>query len=155
MNKDMRITVMSRYAAMEYCAKRHEDKSVIISISDPHGVYDGSPFVGNKNNVIDILRLSFADADYPGRDDVYGRVVTESDLMSDEYAKNVADFVERYKDCLIIVHCDAGISRSSGVAAAIMKYYNGSDDAIFDSRRFHPNMWCYAKTLRALAGLGM
>ena len=89
------------------------------------------------------------DCDTPGEADVYGSPTTEQDLMSSDEAKAIVDFVERNKDKYIIVHCDAGISRSSAVAAAILKYYTGDDSRIFDSRRYSPNMWCYRKVLEA------
>ena len=43
----------------------------------------------------------------------------------------------------VIVHCDAGISRSSGVAAAILKAKTGDDSQIFNSPKYRPNMRCY------------
>ena len=42
------------------------------------------------------------------------------------------------------------ISRKEGVAAALLKAYNGDDSCIFDSPRYHPNMHCYMTTLREL-----
>lgn len=42
-----------------------------------------------------------------------------------------------------IVHCDAGISRSSGVAAAILKAKTGDDSQIFNNPKYRPNMRCY------------
>ena len=43
----------------------------------------------------------------------------------------------------MIVHCDAGISRSSGVAAAILKAKTGDDSQIFNNPKYRPNMRCY------------
>lgn len=150
----MRIAVKSRNAAIEYCSLAHKAQSVIISISTTYGVYKSEPFISDKNNVIDILRLSFLDADCPNDFDVYGKIAKESDLMSDEQAKQIVDFVEKYSDYVIIVHCDAGISRSSAVAAAILKHYTGDDSRIFDSRWYAPNMWCYYKVLKAFGDFG-
>ena len=147
---EINIQVMSRMAAAEYCARRHSEESVIISIST-QDLYYGYLKIEktDKNNVTDILNLSFMDCDTPGEADVYGSPTTEQDLMSSDEAKAIVDFVERNKDKYIIVHCDAGISRSSAVAAAILKYYTGDDSRIFDSRRYSPNMWCYRKVLEA------
>ena len=144
----MNVTVMSRSAAVRYCHGRHTDKSAMISVSDPNGAYPSAPFTNKENGIIDILRLCFCDADGPGRD-VYGRRVSEIDLMRDEDANKVVEFVNRHKEKKIIVHCDAGISRSAGIAAAILKANTGSDDAIFNSMRYIPNRWCYRKTLEA------
>lgn len=144
------ITVMSRAGAVQYCHEPHENRTVIVSISDPYYIYSTAPFTSRKNGVAGILRLRFADADHVAGTDVYGRTVYANDLMSDEDAKNIIVFLKRYPCSDVIVHCDAGISRSSGVAAALMKYYNGDDSAIFDSGKYRPNMWCYRKVLNAL-----
>ena len=45
---------------------------------------------------------------------------------------------------------DAGISRSVGVAAAILKYTTGDDSSIFGNGLYDPNERCYRKTLEAL-----
>lgn len=145
----MNVTVMSRHNAVRYCGQNNPDSSVMISISDPRMVYDSEPFITEENKILDILRLSFSDADGKGLD-VYGNPVEESDLMTDEDAKKVAEFVEAHQDIFILVHCDAGISRSAGVAAAILKHYTGDDSKVFQSGRHYPNMWCYRKTLNAL-----
>lgn len=64
--------------------------------------------------------MYFADADAPDTMDVYGKLVTIDELLNDEDANRIVEFVNKYKDCYIIVHCDAGASRSAGVAAAIL-----------------------------------
>ena len=146
----MNVAVMSRAGAVRYCHLEHENKAVIISISDPSMYYSNAPFMSEQNRVVHILRLSFADADRPMTKDVYGKMATQDDLMTDNDAAQVAKLIGRYADTDIIVHCDAGISRSSGVAAAILKYVTGSDAAIFGNNRFCPNMWCYRKVLETL-----
>jgi len=145
----MNITIMSRKDAIQYCSHEHDNKTIIISISDPAMLYRTKPSKSKTNGVIDVLRLSFADADRAGMD-IYGREVDETDLMTDDDARKVVEFLNRYPNVDVIVHCDAGISRSSGVAAAISKYYTGSDKEIFNSFHYYPNMWCYRKTLEAL-----
>ena len=146
----MKIVVMSRTDAIIYCYKPHAERSVMISISDPNMEYEHSPFCSVENNVEEILPLCFADADRPGYD-VYGRQAAIDDLMNDNDGLKIASFLEEHQAEIIIVHCDAGISRSAGVAGAIMKYYTGDDTSIFDNPRFYPNMWCYRKTLDALS----
>lgn len=142
------ILVMSRRAAVQYCQREQVKQSIMISISDPNMVYTDAPFCSPENRVSAILELRFSDADRPGKD-VYGLDAEEKDLMSDEDAGNVVRFVQANRDKQIIVHCDAGISRSAGVAAAIAKYLTGNDDFFFNSGRYIPNMWCYTKTLTA------
>lgn len=145
----MNVTMMSRKNAITYCKQKNPEESVMISISDPRQTYLDDPICSDENKVVDILRLCFADADGEGLD-VYGNSVTESDLMTDEDARMVAEFVNKHQDVYILVHCDAGASRSAGIAGAILKYYTGDDSQIFRSSRLCPNMWCYRKTLHAL-----
>lgn len=67
-------------------------------------------------------------------------------------AKAIVDFVMANKNNgkHFIVQCDAGVSRSAGVAAALMKYFNGDDSSIFDNPQYCPNMRCYRMVLEAL-----
>lgn len=149
-NYNIRVRVMSRHDAIYYCSNPHDEKAVIISLSTPYWDYEYGPYISKENKVKDILELSFFDADEPDGLDVNNVVASNSDLMSDEGAEKIADFVEKNKQYLIIVHCDAGISRSSAVAAAILLHYTGDDSAIFDNERAYcPNMWVYFKVLKA------
>lgn len=145
----MNVTVMSRRDAIRYCYQPHRDKTIMISISDPYSAYMRGPFASKENGVKAILPLEFADAETPGKD-VYYRDVDEKDLITETDAQKVRDFLMRHPDTDVIVHCDAGISRSAGVGAAILKWATGDDTAIFDNPRFHPNMLCYRKVLETL-----
>ena len=139
---------MSRRLAELYCSTNHDDETVIISISSPNMIYSAAPYISDTNNVKDILELCFYDADGAGYD-VYGRPVTDDDLMTADEAKSIVDFVKKHDDKHIIVHCDAGISRSSGVAAAILRAYTDDDSQIFDNLKYAPNMYAYHKVLAA------
>ena len=145
----MNVTVMSRKDAIQYCYKPHSQKVIMISISDPYETYMRGPFVSGENGVTAVLPLAFADAEAPGKD-VYYREVGEEDLISRADAEKIRDFLHRYPDTDVIVHCDAGVSRSAGVGAAILKWATGSDFAIFDHPRYRPNMRCYRMVLTEL-----
>lgn len=145
----MKITVMSRKSAVEYCRQAHNTRSIMISVSDPYNKYSESPFCTDENGVLQIQDLYFCDADRPGKD-VYGREVTEEDLFGDSHAFVIKRFLSLHPGTDIIVHCDAGISRSSGIAAAILKAYTGDDSQIFNSPRYVPNMRCYRVLLEEL-----
>ena len=138
--KMKQISVMNRSAAHKYSFKPHEEKTAIISITDvnSHSVNFRN---NNKNNIIAVLNVFF--------DDVLGNEVNcmnENDAERiAEFAKNVVDKVDK-----IIVHCEAGVSRSAGVAAALMKYFNGDDMPIFENPQYCPNMYCYRMVLGAL-----
>lgn len=67
-------------------------------------------------------------------------------------AHNILQFVEKYINqiSLIVVQCQAGISRSVAIASALSKIINFSDDAIFTSGI--PNMFVYTTLLDQLFG---
>lgn len=145
----MSVVVMSRDAAIRYCNEYHNRPVVMISISDPHLTYYSKPFCSKKNQIIAIQPLFFTDADKPGRD-VYGQEVIETDLITEDDAQLIKRLLNQHPDTDVIVHCDAGISRSSGVAAAILKATTGDDSQIFNSPKYRPNMLCYRTVLDEL-----
>jgi hypothetical protein len=71
-------------------------------------------------------------------------------LFSNAQAVQIVDFVERIKDKVngILIHCEAGVSRSAAVAAAIELMLNGSSDRIFNDRRYSPNLYVYTKLIQ-------
>lgn len=133
---------MNRSEAIEFCRHPHLAQFAMISISTPHEDYKEAPFCSATNNVVDICFVQFSDLDntYP----------IKKDLMKFSDAKKIAEFVSQNRDKIIIVHCDAGQSRSAGVAAAISKYYNNCDFEYFDNPRYTPNMFCYRLMTNAM-----
>ena len=133
--------VMSRSVCERYCTQKHKKTAMIISIKSSWDKELPALSKTKSNNVKFILSLSFDD------------INIEDDpkfAMTLEDGKKVADFVNQHYDEVdtIIVHCDGGISRSAGVAAAIMRVKEGDDFPLFDSRTKHPNMTCYLRTLK-------
>lgn len=145
----MNVTVMSRDVATRYCYKNHNNPVVMISVSDPYLTYPNGPFCSERNKVLAIQPLFFTDADKPGKD-VYDREVTENDLINEADAQLIKRLLSLHPDTDVIVHCDAGISRSSGIAAAILKAKTGDDSQIFNSPKYRPNMRCYRTVLKEL-----
>ena len=157
----MQFKVLSRRDCIKYSYQSHDEKSVVISISDSVDVMPHN-YINRYNNIKGQLSLFFDDIQpYKGmqywkKDE--GLIVenhTNSDgfvyesriyqLMTKEDAKKVVDFVNKWWDKVdvIIVHCNAGISRSSGVCAGIMKCFTGDDSQIYDNPYYHPNTLCY------------
>lgn len=142
----MNIAVMNRARAEEYAINKHENKTIVISISNC-GQGDAFIIPNNVSNIVDVLHLKFND--------------TESSSLIDggmtkEDARKIKEFVDRHMENKdfnsIIVHCGAGQSRSAGVAAALHVYLNGNDRPIFNNRQYTPNMWCYRLLLNETMG---
>jgi predicted protein tyrosine phosphatase len=76
--------------------------------------------------------------------------------ITPEHAKQILDFFNTWKDKvdLVVVNCLAGISRSSGTAAALTVVSGGSDEWIFKSKKYHPNMLVYRTILNEAFGYG-
>lgn len=129
---------MNRTDAVRYSYRPQNERSAVISISTPNEEYNGNIHSSIYNGISGVLRLWFDD------------VESGQDCIQKEDAEKIKRFVEAHKEDQIIVHCDAGISRSAGIAAALMKYYNGDDTPIFDNPRYCPNMLCYRTMLNVL-----
>ncbi len=117
---------------------------MIISIRTPGD--ERAEFNAGNSTIKDILYLSFYDVSTETQDIFKGYPA-----MTDEDAIKIKDFVLKWKDRIdtLWVHCDAGISRSAGVAAGIMDGIDEDSSQIFDSKMCFPNMLCYRKTLNA------
>ena len=131
----MNFLVLSRKNAIEFSGKEHQTPYIIISITD---VNSENVVFKESSQLKGIVRLKFNDTDSEGVP-----AITSKD------AKQIIDFVEEWKNHveLIVVHCEAGISRSSGVCAALMLWLNGDDTPVFDNAFYKPNMRCYRTIL--------
>ena len=138
----MEFIVLSREAAADFSHKVKKD-CVFISITDPE--LHKNDFAKNPH-IKAILHLAFDDVD-----GFQGKMLSNDKPMTLMQAREIANFVLEWKDKvdLIVVHCEAGISRSAGVCAAIMKYLTNDDMPIFDNYHFCPNMFCYRLVLNA------
>ena len=80
----------------------------------------------------------------------YSKYLTELpkhyQLFTNEQAREILEFTQKYSYD-IVVNCEAGISRSSGVAAALGKIYNNDDNFVFNNTKYTPNMFVYSKLL--------
>ena len=87
-----------------------------------------------------IMYCHFYDLDSP-------YIIKSYKIFDEKEAKRIWYWVKQYlKDVdMIIVNCEAGISRSAGVAAALSKVLNGDDSYYF--KNYSPNMLVYRKLL--------
>lgn len=89
-----------------------------------------------------ILRLYF--------DDVNSSV--DGRLFSTYDANKIKSFIINRPSNIdtILCSCDAGISRSAGVASALMYWMNGSDNEIWSNNKYRPNSFIYHTLLKIL-----
>ena len=132
----MIIKIMSQNDCRVYdrdCAIEGK-KIAIISINN---TWDQIPEFKNR-----ALYLTFDDVELS---DNYNTAMSMQD------ANKIIEFVNAVKDSVdeLIVHCMAGISRSSGTAAALMLLYNNDDTPVFNNGKYSPNMRCYRFVLNA------
>ena len=73
-------------------------------------------------------------------------------VMTEMDADRVVQFVREHEPHIneIIVHCQAGVSRSAAIAAAISQELNGEDE-IFGKAQYAPNRLCFDITKAAFS----
>ena len=140
------IRILNRKEAKKFSCESHDFKTAIISITDT----DKADVIFEKNEangIKAVLRLKFDDVE---RDYKNEHCITKED------AENIVKFVNKNKNKVdkFIVHCEAGVSRSAGVGAAIMKALNGDDWDVFKNPLKCPNMKCYRMVLNAFIDAG-
>jgi len=151
----MQLHVKSRYRLEEYNPLTEDH--IIISIWTP-GDEPANP--AKNAYTADILSLNFHDIDrLPCNEEQAAEWKSWGvKLFCHEHAKRIVLFVDYWVELEIdhiIVHCDAGLSRSPGVAAALALKYNGDDrefwsGTMYGGMRFHPNSHVYNVMLQAL-----
>jgi predicted protein tyrosine phosphatase len=139
------VIALSREGAQAY---RSSEPYVVISLTDTDAEH---PELEPQATLKDRLSLHFDDI-YPGdRVDVWGE--PRFCEMQPEDAERIAAFVRRWwsEVATIVVHCHAGLSRSTGVAAAIRQHHGLDDRDLYEIPR-SPNQHCRALVVRALGG---
>lgn len=140
------IQILNRKEAKKFSYEPHDFKTAIISITDT----DKADVIFEKNEINRIraiLKLKFDDVERDSKD---LHCITKDD------AEKIVNFINKNKNKVdkIIVHCEAGVSRSAGVGAAIMKAINGDDWVVFNNPTMCPNMKCYRTVLNAFQDAG-
>ncbi len=115
---------------------------LVISVTDP---LRPEAMIAENPLRMGVLRLAFDDVDtsYAGF-----RAPAEDD--AEQIVRFVAE--KRTMADLIICQCEAGISRSAGIAAALSRWLNGHDEDFFV--RYVPNRLIYRLILQAVGHPG-
>ena len=126
----MKPIVLNRYRAERFKSAK---PYVMISITDPK---QGEARLLDDSNRIETLRLTFHDLDAP---------LNGYKLFSTEDADAILLASAVSPDVQIVVHCEAGISRSAAVAAALARISGENDRPYFDA--YLPNRLVYRTLL--------
>lgn len=128
-----RIAVCSKEEALYFTS---DVPWACISIATEEGAW---PPVDEKHRV-GLLRLAFPDLAMP---------VEGCDLFDEEHAHRILDFVQDVwrRIELLMVHCEAGVSRSPAVAAAVARIHFGEDREFFRPGVYDPNRLVYQALL--------
>lgn len=143
--RPVQLFVYSR-AHIERLSPHDDAAHIIISITTTADDVARLPVCATT---LGVLRLSFFDLDQRAEG------VREEDLFSRDHAALIWDFVTEHRPRIerVIVHCDAGYSRSPAVAAALARVFEGDDSAFF--RRYQPNRRVYRALLDEAADRGL
>jgi predicted protein tyrosine phosphatase len=100
----------------------------------------------SSENRLDWLKLHFADTCDPKWCAL--AVQNGLDVFENAHARAILNFVGLHWDKIdvLLVHCEAGVSRSAGVAAAIAKIKTGNDFKFFE-KPYVPNSKVYQSLL--------
>jgi predicted protein tyrosine phosphatase len=140
---ETRVIALSRFEAQSFGSN---EPYVVISLTDSTAEH---PYIEQRQGLRDRLTLQF--------DDVYPTQCFDSDgtrryfEMTEQDAHRIARFVERWwgEVATIVVHCHAGLSRSTGVAAAIRLHHEQDERDLYEAPR-SPNGHCLALVADAL-----
>lgn len=133
----MNILILSKKRAAEF---QHDEPWACISISSP---MESHPVI-SRDNLVDLLQMKFYDAEFerPEYDHEF--------MFNRNHAEQILDFVDRIdKVDILMIHCEAGMSRSPAVGASIAKLRWNDDQIFFD--KYTPNMMIF----RQIMNLGM
>lgn len=136
----MDFKVMGVHEAKRYSMKPTGKIIAVISISDTEGEF---PCFGSAFKYKCFLRFNDVESGE------YGCITPEDGIKIKNFVNEMLRFGNIDE---IVVHCTAGVSRSAGVCAAIMKAITGDDMQIFRNGNFCPNMTCYKTVLEAFFG---
>lgn len=121
------------------------EDTVVISINETED--RGIPLAALRPGYKDVLVLRFDDAD---PDNEYLNPWGDEDFqfvyMDEEQARRVVEFAREHQDSrYMVIHCFAGISRSTATALAVAEILGASDSEITFAEKCYPNYNRYVR----------
>lgn len=159
----MKFAVFSEQLIQQY-APTIEEPHIIVSIrspGQPRALYNPPTDDGDDNPAVQalpraskacrgVLFIDFFDIDKPVKHDKYGELRPISDRQADRIAKFVHNHIDDVE--LVVCQCEAGISRSAGIASGLSAVING-DNSEFHKRHYRPNIAAKVAIQKAYAKL--
>lgn len=137
----MHIHVLSKLRASIY--NPSEDWACISIVTKP-----GDWPIFTKSQPVDLLQMQFADLDLTHQElqELYANKTNDGlgvPFFNQTMAQEILDFYLKIKDKVsnLLVHCEAGWSRSPGVAGALSKIF--LDDDMYFFNNYSPNRFVY------------
>ena len=139
----MKLIILSKPQLFQLIEKKQlKPNTAIVSFADEEDDFLDFP----KDT--DVLKVAFYDIrPYTTVKEHYDKVLPEAS----DIAKYVHQKIKEGKN--IICQCDYGISRSAGLAAAIMQRYAHKGINVFADYRYTPNQFVYNKVYQELIKL--
>lgn len=139
----MKVSILSKSELFKLFEKKElTSKTAVVSFAD-----EEDDFLELPNNV-DHLKIVFYDIRPSSTvPEHYDKLLPEAP----DIARFVSNKIKEGKD--IICQCDYGISRSAGLAAAILERYAHKGLDVFSDYRYTPNQFVYNKVLKELKKL--
>lgn len=140
----MDFVVLNRWAAER---AKIDVPHIFVSIYSSGG---DAPNLPTANlNCGGAIYLQFDDTDWDEDLENPDGSITQLRAMTPNAAKTIWSYVDATlsvePEDLVVIHCDAGVSRSPAVAAALSRHYLGYDDLYF--KQYRPNMHVYRTML--------
>lgn len=123
----MKFRVLSHHAATKYSPKQHgHDRAVLIRITS---MPEFEP-LQHGDEFHDVLHLKFDDITATALRTLPEENALRMTIFDETHACQILEFYRaHHRDCdAIVVHCDAGISRSSAVAISLAEFGEHTDE---------------------------
>lgn len=146
-DKDIKALALSHSEALHY---QPLADSVLISYANyDHGKMATPLPASVKKRYQAVLELAVDDIDQknPKIRSFFSRIYPQDNyhIFDEKDLKRTFIFMEKYQNSHFVVHCDAGISRSSATALAIAKRYAPKDyQKLLDLGIYFPNVLIYS-----------
>lgn len=145
----MKVTICSRESIQERIVNNSLQNSAVISFSDPKGGRRGEDYapVDFGESCPRVFFVCVYDLD-PDALPHFGYTMESYFSEASDVAEFIGQAVE--DDVELICQCEYGQSRSAGLAAAILEYYEKRGIDVFRDYRYYPNQLIFNKAYEAL-----